>query len=261
MKRDEMIGMIVDYFDGALTDAQKRAFEAHLKSSATFAKEVEEHRILLQAFEKEERQLPSKNLEAGFLAMLEEEKNNQAKMVSIAPEQKNWMFALMKIAAGIAILIAIFYLGRYSKQQESQERIQMAQKESLEAKQMTVLAMMENQSANKRIQGVQFIEEIDEPDQDIVAALAERLRNDENTNVRMAALDALARFSSSELVKTVFLETLEVEKNPSVQIALIQNLVKMGEKKAVAPMKKLLEQEDTQPFIKDEINQALPKII
>ena len=84
---------------------------------------------------------------------------------------------------------------------------------------------------------------------------------DENDNVRLTAFEALSRFTSSEKVKEVFLEALGKEKNPSIQIAIIQVLVQIQEKKAVEPMQRLLEQEDTQPFIKEQIKTGLPKII
>ena len=256
-----MTDWIADYFDGALSKEERTAFQNKMKTSKAFAKEVEAYEMLFEAINKEEQEIPTKALEANFLKMLEEEKANQAKVVSIAPQQKSWSFGLLKVAASIAILISMFYLGRYSKLTETESQISLIERETVEAKQMAVLAMMENQSANKRMQGVQFVEELVEPDPAIINALAERLQYDQNNAVRMAALEALSNFQSSETVKTIFLETLRHEKNPSIQIALIQNLVKMREKKAVGPMKKLLEQEDTQPFIKNEINQALPKII
>ncbi len=256
-----MTDWIPDYFDDLLTKEQRQAFELHLANSASFAKEVEEYKQLFEAILKEQELVPSKDLESNFLNMLEEEKADQAKKVAISSQRNDWIKPLMKIAAGIAVLISMFFLGRYSQSEVSKNRLQIVENETAEIKQMVVLAMMENQSANKRIQGVQFIEELSEPDSAIIEALADRLRFDENTNVRMAALEALSNFQSSETVKKVFLETLKTDKNPSIQIALIQNLVKMREKKAIEPMKKLLEQEDTQPFIKDEINLALPKIV
>lgn len=256
-----MTAWIAAYYDGTLTPEALKAFEKKRKDSNEFDQEVEAYGILFEAITTEEQEVPSKALEANFLKMLEEEKVNQAKVVSIAPERKGWGFGVLKIAASVAVLISIFYLGRYSKFTETQNQITLVERETVEAKQMAMLAMMENQSANKRIQGVQYVEELHEPDPAIIRALAERLQFDENTTVRMAALEALSKFQSSEEVKLVFLKILESEKNPSIQIALIQNLVNMREKKAIKPMQKLLEQEDTQPFIKNEINQALPKII
>lgn len=261
MKQEEMTERIIDYFDNTLSEEDRKAFEEKMNTSPDFAAEVAEYQKLFDSIEKEGKQLPSARLQTNFSNMLKVEKGNQAQVVSIGQERKNWMAPILKLAAGIALLISIFYLGHYSQQQQTENSILIVESERLQAQQMAVLAMLENQSASKRIQGVQYTEEFKEPDQDIVLALADRMRFDENTNVRMAALEALSKFSNSIMVKEVFLKTLETEKNPSIQIALIQNLVEMQEKKAVAPMKKLLEKEDTQPFIKAEINQALPKII
>ncbi|MEC7263138.1 MAG: HEAT repeat domain-containing protein, partial [Bacteroidota bacterium] len=61
-------------------------------------------------------------------------------------------------------------------------------------------------------------------------------------------------------VKNVLIEALEKEKNPSIQVAIIQTLVQIQEKKAAEPMKKLLEKEDTQPFIKEQIKAVLPSL-
>ena len=76
----------------------------------------------------------------------------------------------------------------------------------------------------------------------------------------MTAFEALVKFTSSETVKNTFIEALEQEQNPSIQVAIIQALVQIQEKKAAEPMKKLLEKEDTQPFIKDQIRAVLPSI-
>ena len=50
---------------------------------------------------------------------------------------------------------------------------------------------------------------------------------DENDNVRMTAFEALVNFTSSEIVKTTFIEALEQEQNPSIQVAIIQALVQI----------------------------------
>ena len=133
--------------------------------------------------------------------------------------------------------------------------------EAQKVKQLAVISLLENQSASKRIQGVQYIEEFSTPDTTIIDALVDRLLEDEHTNVRLSAMEALSAFRNSERVKKAFIQALKTEKDPSIQIAIIQNLVQMQEKKAIGPMQDLLQQEETQPFIKEEITNALPKII
>ncbi|MFD2588951.1 zf-HC2 domain-containing protein [Croceitalea marina] len=264
MDTDHIIDLLPNYIDDMLSKTQKNTVEVHLKTCALCTKEFEEYKSLFKRFTEEKMVQPSPNLGINFQKMLANEKENGVKVVAIDNAKNkngNWFYSSIKVAASIALLIAAFVGGRYFQSEASQEDLASIENESLELKQTTMISLMENQSASKRIQGVQFIEEFEKPDEAIVKALANRMLNDENTNVRLIAAEALSKFSNSELVKLAFIEALETEKDPSVQIAIIQNLVKTQEKKAVKSMQKLLEQEDTQPFIKEEINQILSEII
>lgn len=251
---------ISDYLDGTLSQDQKTAFEKHMRSNEGFQKEVQEFRMLFEAMNTEKEEIPSKQLAKNFEKMLQEEKGNEVKVVALE-SKNNGRFQFLKIAASIALLIGIFFMGRYSGQKQMNHSLVEAQQEALEYKEATLISLLGNESASKRIQGVQLVEEFDQPDEDIVAALGEKMLGDQNTNVRLSAMEALSRFSYSDQVKAIFIQALETEKNPSIQVALIEILGQLQEKKAIGPMKRLLEKEDTQPFIKNEINNALPKII
>lgn len=265
MDKNEVKDLLPDYLDNLLSPLKKKEVEAHLKTCASCYKELQEYESLFNAFKEEKLVKPSDKLNRNFEKLLTDEKNNSVKIVSInnskTSHSKNWFIGSMKIAASIALLIVAFVSGRYFQIQESEQEIALIENESLQLKQTTMISLMENQSASKRIQGVQFIEKFENPDETIVKALANRMLNDENTNVRLTAVEALSKFSKSELVTVAFIEALETEKDPSVQIVIIQSLVKTQEKKAVKSMQRLLEQEDTQPFIKAEINQVLSEII
>jgi HEAT repeat protein len=84
---------------------------------------------------------------------------------------------------------------------------------------------------------------------------------DTNINVRLAAAEALAKYSDIEMVKTAFIDALSTEKDPSLQIAIIHFLVKTQEKRALDPMQKLLEQPDTPDYVKAEVNSGMSQII
>ena len=265
MKTEEVIALIPDYLEGNLTKEAHEKVKAYVAESEVCQKELKEYQELLKAFKEEPLVQPSNTLEEHFLKVLEEEKQQTVKVVSLATDAKsrngNWINGLFKIAASIALLVTAFYSGRYFKSQEAEAEIAKIEQEQIQLKQTTMMSLLENQSASKRIQAVSYIDGIKSPNNAVVQAIADRMLHDENTNVRLAAVEALTRFGSSKLVKLAFVEALGIEKDPSVQIAIIQNLVKLQEKGAVAPMKKLLEQEDTQPFVKDEINQVLSEII
>ena len=260
MEKEHVFDQIPEYLDGHLSKTETAKLEKHLEQCAECQKEVEEMKILFTGFDNEVS-TPTDRLRAKFEAALEQEKMQQGKVVRMeSGKSSNWAGNLLKIAASIALLVTAFQMGSLFQQRKVNEDLAQLQDETHKMKQTAMLSLMENQSASKRIQGVNYIEEFEEPDEAIIQALANRFLYDENDNVRMTAFEALVKFTASETVKTTFIEALEHEKNPSIQVAIIQALVQIQEKKAAEPMKKLLEKEDTQPFIKDQIRAVLPSI-
>lgn len=251
------------YLEGGLDAKEMEKVEEHLKECQACRDELVSYEKLFNSFQNEKIQAPSQDLRIKFLEALEEEKKNQGRVISMNkkfPSGLNFI-SLAKIAAGFAILVGAFMMGKGYESKQAELEYALLENEVLKSKEMAMLSLMDNQSASKRIQGVNFIEAFREPDVEILNALTERMLFDENTNVRIAAVEALSNFSVSEHVKSAFITALETEKNPSVQITIIKNLVRIQEKKASEPMKKLLELEETQPFIKEEIKKGLPQII
>ncbi|MEM9076746.1 MAG: HEAT repeat domain-containing protein [Bacteroidota bacterium] len=263
MKKDRYDELLPEYLDNTISEKDRIEFEAHLAKSEQAQKELEEMKVFFEAYRKEEAVVPSNNLRMRFEEDLEAEKGKYEGVVRLEtkPRKSSWASNVLKIAASVALLVTSFQIGSVFQQNKVDNSIASLENERLQMKQTVMLSLMENQSASKRIQGVNYIEEIPDPDDAVVDALAKRMLNDENDNVRLTAFEALSRFSSSEKVKQVFIEALGKEKNPSIQIVIIQVLVQMQEKNAIEPMQRLLEQEDTQPFIKEQIKTGIPKII
>ena len=263
MKKDRIDELLPEYLDNTISEKDRKELEAYLAQSEEARKELEKMKALFDAFAQDEISVPSNSLRMHFEEALEAEKSKHHKVIALdtKPKKSSWASNVLKIAASVALLVTSFQIGSVFQQNKVDNSIASLENERLQMKQTVMLSLMENQSASKRIQGVNYIEEIPNPDDAVVDALAKRMLNDENDNVRLTAFEALSQFSSSEKVKEVFIEALGKEKNPSIQIVIIQVLVQMQEKKAIGPMQRLLEQEDTQPFIKEQIKTGLPKII
>ncbi|QCX01696.1 hypothetical protein FGM00_16830 [Aggregatimonas sangjinii] len=264
-KNDHISEMLPDYLDGVLKPGEMRAIAAHLSDCESCSKELEDIKQLFQAIESETVETPSAALRTNFLEQLEEEKKSLSKIDSSSSEEtfaKNlWPNGLLKIAAGIALLIGAFLLGRQQTQQTANSEIALLNEEKSEFKQTAMLSLMENKSASRRIQGVNYVAESKTPDEAIIRALTDRLHYDDNVNVRAAAVGVLINFTSSTIVTKAFIAALSTESDPGIQIEIIQFLGKIQEKKAVAPMRELMEKEDTQPFVKKQIASVLPNII
>ena len=116
-----------------------------------------------------------------------------------------------------------------------------------------MMALLNNEhSASTRMQGVSVAYELNKPDDEIVSVLVKTLNSDPNTNVRLAALDALSKFSREDGVCKSLIESLATQKDPIIQIALIQLMVKMKEKSIVKQLEKIATDNKTMKAVKTE---------
>ncbi len=260
MDKKHVVDQLPDYLDNLLEERQKNTVAQHLKTCEYCTKELEELKTLYTAFANEPMRNPSKGLRDQFFEQLKLEKLNENRVIPLT--QRNTLVNnLFKIAASIAVLVGVFFLGKQQQTTSSNNKIASLTNENEAFKQTVMLSLMENKSASRRIQGVNYMQESEQLDEAIVNALAERMLYDENTNVRAAAVEVLASFTNSEHVKDTFIRALKVEKDPGIQITIIQTLGKIQEKKAAEPMQKLLEEDETQPFVKEQIESVLTTII
>jgi len=260
MECDKIQNSIVDYIENNMSKKETTAIKTHIETCSKCQIEMNEMQGFLAKVTDQGLEQPSKNLRMNFEKMLADEKAlQQNKVVKLKPKT-NWR-SYLQIAATILLVVSSFLIGRHQNSEHHQTEVAKLENESLISKQNTILALMNNQSASKRIQGVEYVEEFSNLDPEIIEALVKRMLNDENTNVRLTAVNALQSFISSEKVKDGFIKALDTEKDPAIQMTLIQALVKIQAKKALKPMQHLLEKEETQPFVKKEIKIALSNII
>jgi hypothetical protein len=251
MEKQKLESMLIDYIDNRLNTVDRHMVEQELVANAEAYKLYEELKEVMHVMDRSTRLEPGAKLRAGFENLLKEEMAaaRQAKTVFFQP-------ALYRVAAAVALLILGGGIGFWISQRNE---MQMAESERLKAleEQMKItsemMAMLTNgQSASQRIQGVNVAVSMGKADDEIVSALVKVMNEDPNSNVRLAALDALSRFSDDPAVKKALVTSLAKQKDPIVQISLIQLLVKMKEKSVVNDLKKIVDDEATMQAVKDE---------
>ncbi len=98
---------------------------------------------------------------------------------------------------------------------------------------------MEQTSASDRIQAVNQSYDLDQADHEITQLLVNTLNFDANVNVRLAACQALLHFEREEGVREALIQSLRIQKDPNVQLTLIDALVAIKEKRATTEMQSL----------------------
>lgn len=260
MKCIEIEAKIIEYLDAQLSEEEVRKFENHIGQCANCSKELAESKILFTTMKAILPVKPSKGHSHSFEEMLEREKQilNESNISKL--KSPFWKPAF-QIAASILLLLTGYLYGEYRGINGAQTQITQLMEQSQELKTEMTLAMLDNRSASKRIQAVSYSEEINMPDNKVLEAIIGRLHKDGNVNVRLAAAETLSRFQKNLLVKDAFIKALETEENPDVQIAVIQFLTYVKEKRSVAPMKKLLNQPEVPGYVKLQVNKGIAQIL
>lgn len=146
--------------------------------------------------------------------------------------------ALMSIAA--SLLLLVFAMGWYFGNSDHELEGELAATRSL------MLELMDNQSSNARMRAATVSLDIAVADPEVIANLGKMLRTDENTNVRLAALDALGRFAATSQARQEMLDAMGGDPPPAVRVQLLETLVNLNEKR-VLPYLEELKRNDSLP--------------
>ncbi len=126
-----------------------------------------------------------------------------------------------------------------------------------ETKQLLMLSMLKKDSPSERIKAVNYALDFDRVDAQVIEVLIKTLNEDPNANVRLAAVEALARFGNSQMVRNALMKTLNQQSDPILQLSVIESLVSMREKRALPQMQTLLENAQTDAIVKEKIQESI----
>ncbi|MBX2958133.1 MAG: HEAT repeat domain-containing protein [Cyclobacteriaceae bacterium] len=259
MEQEKLASRIIDYIGGKLNETDKQLIEQELVKSSEAYKLYEQLKEVMQVMDSSKELEPSAKLRNDFEAFLraETEQGKKSKTVFFST---TWY----KVAAAVALLLVGGGTGYWISQQNRQQNELMALQKEIEETRRLVLAQMNNdQSASQRMLGVMAAYEsvqANKPDDEIVQALVTSMNTDSNSNVRLAAVEALSKFAAEEKVRKALIESLSKQKDPVVQIALIQLLVQIKEKDVMKSLKQIIDDEQSLPAVKDEAHAGIFKL-
>ncbi len=257
--------LLIDFVDKTLGRDDTEKVRRHLENCRACREEVDHLVVLFQAMNKVEDEQPDPSMKAGFEAILEAEKQTQAAapVIDMASRRRSPLHSpFMQLAAGVALLIAGMMLGLLFLGNHGNNR-QVAQlsNEVDQLKDMLIMSKLDQPSASQRIMAANYLEEMSTPGTDVLKALINTMNTDDNANVRMAALNALSKFSNEPIVRDALVDALSVQTDPIIQISLINILVQMNETRAVDKMKQLIDDNGTNESVKKLAEKGVLTII
>ncbi|HEY4787897.1 MAG TPA: zf-HC2 domain-containing protein [Bacteroidales bacterium] len=267
MKCEEVESSMLDYLDKTLDKTQREEIDRHLITCERCMDEVKEFQSILREMDETEMEKPDETLRINFYHMLQTEINKQ-KAANKPLQRKQislWASPWMKVAAGIALVIAGAFIGRIFqpgvKTESSSAQLGELKSEVTEMKKMLMFTMLNEESPSQRIKAVNYADDIPNPDQKVIGALLNTLNKDKNVNVRLAALYSLAKFTNSQQVRDSLVKSLEIQNEPIIQIALMNILTEKKEIKAVEPMRKIMSEKNVMKEVKETAKKGIEVLL
>ncbi|MBN1832828.1 MAG: HEAT repeat domain-containing protein [Deltaproteobacteria bacterium] len=251
MKCEEIRVLIPDYLSETLDQQVKSRIDEHTLSCADCRREIDALALVWSKMEGLSEEEPGPAIRTRFYTMLEAYKHgveNAPQRPSMFerlnerlrvwwPRQPVFQFCVTAIFLIVGLTIGL----RVNTVSRSTGELERLNKEMTEMRQLVTLSLLNQPIASDRLRGVFMSRDIPEPDDRYLAALVTTLNSDPNVSVRLAAVDALQRFSDSSDVRTDLVASLPRQTSPLVQISLIDTLVRLREKRAVDAFKIIAE--------------------
>lgn len=235
---------LIDFVNGELPEEKAQVISKQLQEDDLLRSEFEE----LTQIQEEVAELPllevPSTMDATFYKMLSEHKpEEEAKVVSLVPNG-------LKVAAVIGLIGIGVIIGLQLNNQKSQ--IAKVQDNLFETK-AAMASLMAKGLTSSKIKAINVSLNAPQADQEVVNILVNLLKNDESTNVRLNALEALLELAPSEdLLQREFIEALRYEQKPVMQISLIHALVQLNAQGALPLFNDIIEDESHIEKVKDE---------
>jgi hypothetical protein len=240
--------LVADHLADSLTGLARSEFASHLAECAACRDHVASLRPFWRGLAGLPAVEPSARLDARFHAMLDgyREAQTPAKKPAAARSTLfDWTRGpwLRQLAAAAVVFIAGLVMGTsnrfLSASNEANPEVARLRDESARLRQIVTLSLLQEPSASDRLRGVDWSSQLQHPGRDVLSALLRALASDPNTNVRLAAVDALRQFAANRAVRDGLIESLDAQPSPMVQIEVIDLLVELGEKHSIPALKKL----------------------
>jgi hypothetical protein len=261
MNQEKISLLLNKYHSGTVSDEDLLMIENLLEKGLIELHDLKDMSQLEEQVSKLETPSPSIRLDDQFYQMLAREKRAQRGFSFGDWFASNVMFTQVAVASVIFVAgLAIGYVFFHGGTKETGDMVALS-KEVKSLKEMMMLSLLEKESATDRLKAVGLSQELNESSMSVIRALIKTLNNDENVNVRLAALEALKPYGNQSEVRKELILSISKQDSPLVQIALAELMASMQEKSSVKEFDKLLKDKKTPGEVKKRIRQSLDVLI
>ncbi len=268
MEQEKFEIWMMEYLSGDLDKSDALRFENYVQDHPKKKEEFEAIQSTWKGMDNIQIPEPSEKMDATFFDMLHSEVEKQDhKRPSWLAQAETFFgsFGKPQLAFGVLLLgIGLgvgFWLNSNDASTIEVTKPIVANNETEQVREQLVLTLLEQPSANKRLQAVSEASKLNDANDRIIEALFTTLNKDPNVNVRLVAVESLARYVEIPEVRMGLVKSIALQDSPLVQIALADLMVALQEKTSIESMKQLLEKPDINTTVKQKLEESINHII
>lgn len=255
------------YKSGDIGPEDQQLLESYIEEGLISIEELEDLHALQESASVKVENVPSESMRMKFYQILAAEKKRINKDTAW---NRLWNALTVEMPIRgyyrLAYTFTILFIGLgagwlLSPAGEYKSQLSNINAEVLEMKEMMMLSLLENPAATDRLKAVSMSPDLRSDDTKIVDALFNTLNNDENVNVRLAALDVLGGYADQPNVREGLVRSISMQESPLVQMEMASLMVLLQEKRSVEELKKIIERERTDPAVKKRLQEDVGELI
>lgn len=264
MNKENFETRSIDYMSGIMSEDEKRDFKKFLDENPEYTDQFDELASTWGMINTLDTPEPSSKMDEAFFEMLSGEVEKSDKKNGWATLLEGLMMVFKpQLAYGILLLgigLGVGYYLNSSNNTNSTQTI-VSNQETEDVRQKLVLTLLEQPSANQRLQGVGEANKFEDVDEMVIKALLQTLNNDSNVNVRLAAIESLTNYVNKPLVRQGLVKSIPNQEFPILQITLANLMVALQEKASIEPFKQLLREKQLDTTVQKKIESSIKSII
>ena len=270
MKCEEIQGLLIEYIDRSLNEQDSIIIEEHLYSCEICSKEAEEIESLFLGLNDIELEEPSENLRINFNNMINSFSLSMGNGVKSSLHEKlfSWIDywwpkrPVIQFAVTVSVLIIGLAMGlNMNIGNESEKEIAELKTDVNHLRQTVMSSLLNQSSVTERINGLTMTGRLENVDSQFHSTLLLLLNSDSDVNVRLAAINALSKYTENTFVRQELVKSLGLQSSPLVQIALIDLLSSIQEYDSYPTLMRMIDNPDTNDPVKKRAKKALTRLI
>ena len=268
MKRPKIESILLEYISGDIEPERKKQLEKLIKDQGYNNQELKELTKIYKDLNKIPVPEPGQQMTDKFYSMLRDyeyhilETKNPFRILVEWLRELNRTKYIPHLAYGLSLMIIGGLIGFwFSSNSEYKEQLNYLNSEIHELKTMMTINMLDQDSPSARIKTINQIKNLSEIDDAVITALLHTLNNDPNLNVRLVTVELLIQFSDNNRIREGLIYSITKQESPLIQIALIDLMVGIKERAAIAQFKELLEKKDLNDVVRTRIEENLKLLI